>query len=152
MDLSREDKILFGVGIASALAITTLALVLSRGKPKPRKKSYGLKVGPQCSTYEYTDETRAKETIIKAVGEAAERGAIDPFAVASAWLRAAAGKCKSYPEQTRNPGEASLYRGAFLNVLQAMREKSLLSQDMDDAYHEMIDTWASAQGVDLGIA
>jgi hypothetical protein len=152
MNMDREDKVLIGVGIAGILALSTIALVLSKDKAKPKKTSYGLKVGPQCSTWEFTDATKAQDLVADLVDSESRKGTIDPFQLASAWLRAAAGECHAYPEQARNPGEASLYRDTFNEVLYAMRERQLLSEEMDATYKEMIDTWATSQGVEIGLA
>ena len=152
MELSREDKALLGVSAVAALAIGTISIVLARRKKKVSKKSYGLKVGAQCSTYEFTDQTRAQETIAQLVDRAATKGAIDPFSVTTGWLRAAAGQCNAYPKQTRNPGEAALYRDIFYEVIEAMRERLLLSEQTEQTYRMMVDTWAASQGVEVGPA
>lgn len=152
MDMSREDKLYLGIGIAAAIAVSTIAIVLSGDKQKaPPKKSYGLKVGPQCSTYELTDETKAKETIAQLVSKAVTKGAVDPFNVTREWIRAAAGQCATYPAQTQNPGEAVLFQHIFYEVLIAMREQNLVSESMEGTYTAMVDTWAQSQGADTVI-
>ena len=149
MDFSREDKILVGVAAATVLAVGTITIVLAGRKKKVTKKHYGLKVGAQCSTYEFTDQTKAQETIDHLVDQAAPRGAIDPFHLTTAWLHAAAGKCNAYPKQTRNPGEAALYKDVFYDVIASMRERLLLSEQAEQTYRMMVDTWAVSQGVEI---
>jgi hypothetical protein len=149
MDLTREDKLYLGIGVAAAIAVTTIAIVVSRDSPKASpKKNYGLKVGPQCSTYELTDPERAKETVAELVTKAAAKGSVDPFAVTQQWLRGAAPSCTFFPAQVRNPGEAELFQLVFHEVATSLQEKNLISDDLKDTYFAMVDTWATSQGAD----
>lgn len=146
--LSREDKMLMGIGVGAVAVIATLGFFLTREtKASPRKKTYGLRTGPQCATYEFTDDARVQETVSELVDRTVAGGPVDPFAVTSVWLRAAAGECTSFPEASRNPGEARLYRDVFFVVLTQMKDKNLIAQDMFDTYVKMIDIWAQSQGV-----
>jgi len=147
--VTSQDKVLLVAGVVTVAAIGALIVGLAKAdKPAP-KKNFGITVGPQCSTYEVTDSATISETISRLVDNSAALGAIDPFAATSTWLRGAAGQCKSFPDQARNPGEASLYREIFLQIIETMRTKQLLSTEMHDTYVAMIDTWARAQGAEV---
>lgn len=146
---NAENKpllILGGVAAASILLAVVFAKSSAKASSTP-VKNYGIKVGPQCSSFEITDSNTIAETISRLVDSTAAAGAVDPFAVTTAWLRGAAGQCKSFPEQTRNPGEASLYRQTFITVIKTMKDKNLISQEMSDTYMAMINAWAQSQGV-----
>jgi hypothetical protein len=147
--LSREDQIILGVGVVSALTIAVIGYAVSRQEKPAPKKDYGLRVGAQCASHEFKDTAKIKETISVIIDQQAAQGAVDPFSVTTQWLRRAAGACKAYPEQTRNPGEAELYWTIFNQVVELMKEKQLISEDMLVTYVEMIDLWAKAQGVEI---
>ncbi len=145
MRLSREEQIILGVGLVTAVTISVIGFMVTRPKSVP-KKDYGLRVGPQCASHEFTDTAKVKETISTLLNQKSAQGAVDPFMVTSEWIRKAAGTCKAYPERTRNPGEASLYQEIFYTVVGEMREKDLISDDMLETYLSMVDSWAESQG------
>jgi len=148
---TREDQIILGIGVASAVTIAVIGYFVTRSEKPAPKKDYGLRVGPQCASHEFKDSGKIEETVSRLIDIKAAQGSVDPFAVTSEWLRLAAGQCKAYPDQTRNPGEAELYREVFYVVIGEMQKKNLISEQMLEAYIEMIDAWASAQGASAGV-
>lgn len=105
------------------------------------------KVSDQCNDFALGDRQEINDAIVPLVRSAASDGAVDPFAVTTEFIRKYASHCRSYPEKTRNPGEAKLYVESFGQVLRVMEELQLLSHDQRGYFLEMVSVWGKSQGL-----
>jgi len=106
-------------------------------------------IGAQCSDFSLSNQAEIDATMRPMVTEAAERGAVDPFTVASRYIARYAPACRSYPEQPRNAGEGELYVSIFFEVLRVMTDLGLATEAQVNYYGQMIRAWAAAQGVQV---
>jgi hypothetical protein len=104
-------------------------------------------VSDQCNDFALADRQQINDAIFPLVRAAARDGAVDPFAVTTEFVRKYASHCRSYPETTRNPGEAKLYVQSFDQVLRVMQEQQLLSEDQRGYFLEMVSVWGKSQGL-----
>jgi hypothetical protein len=104
-------------------------------------------IGPQCSEFSLSNQSEIDATMRPMVRETAERGPVDPFAVASRYIARYAPACRSYPEEPRNTGEGELYVAVFFEVLRVMTDLGLATDAQVTYYGEMIRAWARAQGI-----
>ena len=102
----------------------------------------------QCNKYKMGSQYQLDEAITPIVKYHAKfRAGIDPFAITTEVIHKYGKSCKSYPEESRNPGEAALYVDVFKEVLRVMDAQKLLSSNQRDYFGRMIDVWARAHSV-----
>lgn len=150
MPLSKQEKQILYTGVALLTGVTILGIVLSSDKKKelkPKKKTYGITVSEQCNSYEINSEQDIHDTLRAIIREEAKRGPVDPFAVARGYVKKAAPHCRSYPENSRSPGEAELFVRIFNEGLDVMVSESLLSASQVASFHEMVKAWGIGQGI-----
>lgn len=146
--MSKQEKLILGTGAVALAVIAGIGFALSKPKKKPKKKKdYGIKVDPQCNSFTVTSEGKVRDAIRAEVRKQSENSGVDPFQVARAYLKKAAPHCTTYPNDTRNPGEATLFVLTMNNVLDIMREEKLLSPKQEGTFKVMVQNWAIAQGV-----
>lgn len=134
---------LIGVGVAAGTGIAVTAVRhFTREEPISQ-------VGPQCSDFSLSNRAEIDETMKPMVLAAAERGAVDPFTLASQFIARYAPECRSWPDQPRNPGEGQLYVAIFFEVLRVMGEAGLATTAQAKYYGDMVTVWAAAQGVEV---
>jgi hypothetical protein len=129
-------------GVAGVTAVTMLVRWAMRPDPFST-------VSPQCNDFAFGDRGEINDAIRPMVRAAARKGAVDPFAVASDFVRRYT-DCHSYPQNARNPGEAELYVSSFGEVLRVMEEEQLLSPEQKTYFSEMVAVWGRAQGLSGG--
>lgn len=113
-------------------------------KPRPFTS-----VADQCNDFAFGDREEINDALNPMVRSAANRGAVDPFAVTTAFVQKYAPQCRTWPEPVRNPGEAKLFLQSFLEVLRVMEEQQLLSADQKAYFLEMVSVWGKFQGIPL---
>jgi len=104
-------------------------------------------VSEQCNDFALGDRQEINEAIVPLVRSAARGGAVDPFAVTTEFVKRYASHCRSYPETTRNPGEAKLYVESFAQVLRVMGDEQLLTDAQRGYFLEMVSVWGKSQGL-----
>lgn len=150
MAMTTQEKWLLGGGLVGLAAITALAISLKEDEPKKKKKGYGLTVDPQCNTFTVNSKSQIRDSIRAEVRTLSKQGDADPFQATRAFLKKAAPHCTTYPNNTRNPGEASLFVLAFNSTLDVMENEKLLSMDQMSTFKDMVKVWAIDQGVPPG--
>lgn len=150
MALTKEEKFMLITGTVVAVSIATAGIMMSKpakaatnGKPK----GYGIEVGPQCNTFAVTDGNVLRDRIRAIIRVQGKKGAVDPFAVATAYLKKAAPHCQVYPSPPRNPGEAGLYVEAFNETLDVMQSEKLLSVTEAFSFKQMVKVWGLGHGL-----
>jgi len=127
----------------SVAGVTALVLVVRWAMtPDPFTK-----VSDQCNDFALADREEINQAIFPLVRSAARDGAVDPFAVTTEFVKRYASHCRSYPETTRNPGEAKLYVESFAQVLRVMEEQQLLTAAQRGYFLEMVSVWGKSQGL-----
>lgn len=128
---------------APVVGVTALVLVARWAmKPDPFQS-----VSDQCNDFALANRQEINDAIAPLVRSAAREGAVDPFAVTTQFVRRYADHCRSYPETTRNPGEARLYVESFAQVLRIMEEQQLISAPQKGYFLEMVSVWGKSQGL-----
>lgn len=151
MALSKEDKLILTTGVLGVVTIGAIAYALRDDEPKKTtKKNYGIKVDEQCNNFTVTNEAQIRDTLRAEIRSLAKRGSVDPFEAARAFLKKAAPHCTTYPNNTRNPGEAALFVQTLNSTLDVMEDEKLVSEDQIDTFKGMVYVWAVNQGVPPG--
>jgi len=105
-----------------------------------------------CSDFSLGSQAELDEAIRPIIREhMRRRPAVDPFAVTTDFIHRYAPVCKSYPEESRNPGEAALFVESFLEVMRVMDLMKLLTENQRVYFTRMIDVWAKAHGIPGGV-
>jgi len=104
-------------------------------------------IGPQCSDFSLANRQEIDDALVPMVREAASRGAVDPFSVATRFVKRYAPECRSYPSEPRNAGEGQLYVAAFNEVLRVLEAEGLSTSAQQSYFSEMVGVWATAHGV-----
>jgi hypothetical protein len=148
MALSKDEKKYLWIGLGTLVVVGGLAIALKEEeKPPPKKKDYGIEVDPQCNQWNITSEGRIRDAIREETRTLAKKGAVDPFDVARNYLNKAAPNCTTFPENTRNPGEAALFIVTLNTSLDVMMEENLLSEGQSETFRQMAQIWGLSQGI-----
>lgn len=112
-------------------------------RPKPIKD-----ISEGCNEFAFATATEVDEAILPLVKSArSSSGNVDPFYVTTQFLKRHAPQCRSYPEEARNVGEASLYVQAFEKVVALMNGQKMISPDQMAYFYEMVSVWGRSQGL-----
>lgn len=139
----KKTALVGGAVLGGGILLT--ALLWPRPK-KTKKPNLGLTVGPQCSNYTITDPLVLRNKLREEVGRKARLNQVDPFSITSAFLTQKALACVSYPNKTRNPGEAMLFYTIFKIVMSIMVDENKISQDGRETFELMASLWALSNG------
>lgn len=137
------------IGAAVIAALSAVYLIATKPASAAPKKSLGITVDAQCNTFSVTNEAAVRDAIraeVRLQTQVANTAA-DPFVATRAYLKKAAPHCTTYPNNTRNPGEAALFVLAFNTTLDVMEDEKLLSVDQMAQFKEMLQIWALNQGI-----
>ena len=145
--LTREHKIVLGVGAGTILLIATVATVAwaSKADPAPLKKA--IEVSDGCTTFAIISDQQLHDELRERLRKAAKEGAIDPLHVTSRYLRSVAPSCPTYPSRTETPSQALFFAQVYLQLLDVMQQENLLSPTDFPQWYGMMTIWAAAQGV-----
>ncbi len=150
MPLTKQEKFMLITGTVVAVSIATVGIMLSKpakATTNGKMKGYGIEVGPQCNTFAITDGNILRDRIRAIIRVQGTKGTVDPFAVATAYLKKAASHCQVYPSPPRNPGEAGLYVETFNETLDVMQSEKLLSAQEVFSFKQMIKVWGLGHGL-----
>lgn len=112
-------------------------------RPKPIKD-----ISENCNEFTFATETEVNEAILPLLKSArSSSGNVDPFYVTTLFLKQYASKCRSYPEEARNVGEAQMYVQAFSKVVALMQGQKMISPDQVQYFYEMVAVWGRSQGL-----
>jgi hypothetical protein len=128
-------------GIVGVSLITWGIVRLSRPTPV-RDISEG------CNDFAFSNKAEVEQAILPLLKEArSQHGTVDPFSVTTKFLKRYATQCRSYPEESRNVGEAELYVQSFVKVVDVMKGERMLSPDQRMYFLEMVSVWGRMQGL-----
>lgn len=148
MALSKDEKKMLWIGLGALVVVGGLAIALKEEKPPPKKKKdYGITVDPQCNNYEVTSAGAIQDAIREEINTLAKEGPVDPFDVARSYLKKAAPDCTTFPENTRNPGEAALFIMTLNTAIDVMLTENLLSESQSQTFRQMAQVWGISQGI-----
>lgn len=145
--LTREHKIVMGVGAAVVVGVAAIATVAwaSESDPAPLKKA--IEVSDGCTAYAIISNQQLRDELRARLRKAAKEGPIDPLQVTSRYIRSVAGGCPTYPARTEAPIQAKLFVEVYLELLDVMMQENLLSSTDFPQWYGMMTIWAAAQGV-----
>lgn len=142
--LSPTAKYLLTGGLGVAVLATGVVIYRAAVRPRPFQVH-----NAACSSFTMGTDVELDEAIKPIIREHLRwRPAVDPFAVTTDLIHRYAPDCRSYPEESRNPGEAELFVACFIQVIRVMDVMRLLTESQRRYFTAMIDVWARAH--DLG--
>ncbi len=145
--LTREQKLMFGIMGGVVLLGATLATVAWASKSAPVQPRKAIEVGDACTQFAVISDQQFGDDLRARLRSAAERGPIDPFQVASVYVRYVAPACPTYPSNTTTPGQVKLFAMVYMRLLQIMQQEDFLSSTDFPMWYGMLTTWALGQGV-----
>lgn len=107
-------------------------------------------IGPQCSEFALGSRTEVDAALVPIVEAHARRGPVNPFEVASEFIRRYAPECRSFPAEPRNPEEGRLFLVAFDETLRVLQEHSLTTDAQLKYFESMVLVWAQGVGLPAG--
>lgn len=146
--MTKDEKKILAIGFGALVVFGGLAYAFKDdAQPTPKKKDFGIQVDPQCNQFTVTSEARIRDVIREEVRSLGKQGPVDPFDVARNYLNKAAPDCTTFPENTRNPGEAALFIMTLNTALDIMMEENLLSGAQVLTFQQMAQVWGVSQGI-----
>lgn len=146
-DLTREQKIVIGVGVGTVLALGTLATVAWASKSDPPMPKRPIDIGPGCASYAIASQQQLHDDLRVRLREAAKLGPIDPLQLTARYIKSQAPGCQTYPANTDNPGQVKLFAEIYLQLLDVMQQDNYLAPADFPTWYQMMTTWAAGQDV-----